>query len=84
LQQCRQDLRRPSNWSLSQEQELATLGENARRTERRYKEKEAALTRQKASLEEKMVAVVVQQIREAQKAEREAVREECNRDIKQL
>ncbi|KAI1615610.1 hypothetical protein EDD36DRAFT_433248 [Exophiala viscosa] len=79
LQQCRLDLYEAREIVVSQDQEIQSHEQTTQKLQAQYKEKEASLRRQKASLEENMVAVVVQQIRDAQKAERDAAKEDCRR-----
>ena len=56
----------------SQEVELESLRKETDALKEDFKLKEAALLQQKTALEEHMVSVVVQQIQDARKAEREA------------
>ncbi len=65
---------------IAQDKELSSYEINQKKLEAQYKDKEAALRKQKASIEDNIVTVVVQQIRDAQKAEREAVREELGKE----
>jgi DNA repair exonuclease SbcCD ATPase subunit len=80
LTQCRKNLEEARATVLSQDEEISTLEQRSARLEAKLEENKTVLIRQKTALEEGMVAVVVQQINDARKTEREAVRAKCERE----
>jgi hypothetical protein len=80
LTQCRAELEEARGMVLSQDGELSELKQRSERLEADAKTKEREWVQQKKVLEERMVTVVVQQIKDARKTERGAVKAECERE----
>lgn len=75
LQQLQKKLDETNAALSSRDAEVSTLQNRAEELAADYKIKEAALLQQKNALEEHMVSVVVQQITDARKAERDSVQD---------
>lgn len=80
LTQCREHLEEARAMVLSRDEEISMLQHHSARLEAKLEKNKTVLTRQKTALEEGMVAVVVQQINDAKKTEREAVKGKCERE----
>lgn len=80
LGELQQQLLKANEQLGARDSEVSTLQHRAEELAADYKIKETALMQQKAALEEHMVSVVVQQITDARKAERDSVKEGCEQE----
>lgn len=80
LSEMEKQLEKTNDQLGARDAEVSTLQHRAEELAADYKIKETALMQQKAALEEHMVSVVVQQITDARKAERDSVKEGCEQE----
>ena len=81
LAKCQEELAEANKVVASQNEEFVLLERQSEAVKTEFEEKQAALQQEKKTLEDHMVSVVVQQVKEARESERSVVRSTCERDF---
>ena len=81
MAKCQEELAEANKVVASQNEEFVLLERQSEAVRIDFEEKQAALQQEKKTLEDHMVSVVVQQVKEARESERSVVRSTCERDF---
>jgi len=81
LAKCQEELAEANKVVASQNEEFELLERQSEAVRIDFEEKQAALHQEKKTLEDHMVSVVVQQVKEARESEGSVVRSACERDF---